>query len=236
MQSKAFLRMLEVLTSASEDSELIDSLTYSGFYSRSYKAHQNKEVPSLGKNAPDWHNLLKDPPANSSVQTKKELEIIKRTVEKSRSPKVVEKILIADRDMNYLFLKAAGVSSFSDYENQIIETLYKHILPVVINLKNKFDRPRPYQIGGVLDVPIEHINTSTHHTPAYPSGHAAYGAMMARILSYTRPEKSQEFYEVQNEIAEARVQQGVHYPSDNLASFILVETIWKFFKNNVLKD
>ena len=211
-------------------------------YSTQHKVNQQaKKIPSMtdwGKNPPDWKNILKEPPSNSSDATLKELKIVQESSSKAISAggKTVDKILTVDKDMNSLFLQAAGVQYFTDEEKKLMEVFYEYLYPIIFSLKIKFDRPRPYQLGSLLNTPVEHITTSTHHTASYPSGHAAYGAMMARILSYTRSEKSQEFYEVQNEIAEARVQQGVHYPSDNLASFILVETIWKFFKNNVLKD
>ena len=227
--SKSFKRLSKIWL------ENIDDLKYSTDYTGS---NQLKVTPSLGKNAPDWRNILNDPPLNSSSETLQELKIVQAASNKAIKSGgiVVQKILDVDKNMDGLFLKAAEVKHFTSYEKQIMETFYQHLHPVIINLKNKYDRPRPYQLGSLLDVPVKHITTSTHHTAAFPSGHTAYGAMMARILSYTRPEKSMKFYDVQNEIADARVSQGVHYPSDNMASIILVETIWKFFKNNVLDD
>lgn len=215
--------------------ENIDDLKYSTDYQVN---SQPRIISSLGKDSPDWRNILKSPPLNSSSETLEELQIVQAAANKARKNggKAVQKILDVDKDMDSLFLNAAGVKHFTTYERQMMRVFYAYLEPVIFNLKMQFDRPRPYQLGALLDVPVNHIITSTHHTAAYPSGHTAFGAMMARILSYTRPEKSMKFYDVQNEIADARVSQGVHYPSDNMASIILVESIWKFFKNNVLSD
>jgi hypothetical protein len=232
MKSKAFNSLVKSWVSQG-DKETLNTIKYSSFNEGSSFL---KKVPSLGDNSPDWSNIIGDPPSNAGSTTLQELKTVQNYSNKSTDKKSKEKILRADRDMDSLFLDVIGSDSFSKYEEQIIKTFYGYLEPVIINLKWKFDRPRPYQLGELLGIPIQHITTKTHHTPAYPSGHAAYGAMMARILSYTRPEKTQEFHSVQNQIGIARVMQGVHYPSDNFASIFLVETLWKFFNNNVLND
>jgi acid phosphatase (class A) len=113
------------------------------------------------------------------------------------------------------------------YPKEEIEAYWSVIYPIVMNLKWFYNRPRPYQLGPKYGMEIKYISTKTHKTPAYPSGHTSYGNLVALILSEKYPEYSKSFQAFALQVGEARVLQGVHYPSDNDAAVKLTNNIWR---------
>ena len=99
--------------------------------------------------------------------------------------------------------------------------------PIIKNLKDKFNRPRPKQLGDIMGFDIKVIETGTHHTPAYPSGHTAYAAIAAYLFADMYPYYSSEFFKMIGLAGFARCLQGVHYPSDNEASMVITGAVWQ---------
>ena len=85
------------------------------------------------------------------------------------------------------------------------------------------------------DVEIDVLETKTHHTPAYPSGHAAYGYLIAELLSDKYPEHKKELTKIADKTGFLRVLQGVHYPSDSMSSNQLVRALYNNIKSNMEK-
>jgi hypothetical protein len=101
-------------------------------------------------------------------------------------------------------------------------------------LKRVLQRPRGYQIAemwGLLDFRCERAITSD--SPSICSGHAYEGTMMVggiieRFLVDEEPLTPQSWLALQQyavDIGDRRVMAGVHYPSDNLASWLMVMRI-----------
>ena len=85
-------------------------------------------------------------------------------------------------------------------------------------------------------ITIKVVETGTHHTPAYPSGHTAWAAMMGYILADMYPEHSAEIFDKIDLAGVARVLQGVHFPSDNDASMVITGALWQDIKHDILGD
>jgi len=102
------------------------------------------------------------------------------------------------------------------------------------NVKYQFNRPRPYQLAKILNIDIDTIQTLTHHTPSYPSGHTVYASLYGKILSYYHPQYKKLFDNAVNKTILGRELQGVHYPSDNKASLILVDKLFNKLYKKVL--
>lgn len=182
----------------------------------------------------DWQNILPEPPLNTSEVTKRELEIVEQMTA-NVTDEQRELVMLVDKDAASLykkFLEEKGLEFPEDKYEQCLRQLD----PVVLNLKYKYDRPRPFQLAGVYDKEINIIETGTHSTPAYPSGHTAQGGMCAGLLSALYPEYSSEFYAMVDEVGKARMLQGVHYPSDNDASMLISAAIWEDIKYDILPD
>ena len=56
------------------------------------------------------------------------------------------------------------------------------------------------------------------------------------LLSALYPQYSSEFYAMVEEVGEARMLQGVHYPSDNDAAMLISAAIWEDIKYDILPD
>ena len=120
-----------------------------------------------------------------------------------------------------------------------VSKLKDNLNPIVLQLKVHYNRPRPSKLARAL-VFHKELNFTVHplktaETPAYPSGHTAYGNLVALILSEKYPEYSKSFQAFVLQVGEARVLQGVHYPSDNDAAVKLTNNIWRDIKGKTKK-
>ena len=182
----------------------------------------------------DWRNVLPDPPANNSKETAKELEYLQA---------ITKNLTISERNLIELVDKEP-----LDLYNPILrrhdlkmpkkdfKKIYNLTYPVIMNLKHQYNRPRPKQLGDRLGFKINVIETKTHHTPAYPSGHTVYAAMGAYLLADKYPELSSEFFRKISDVGLARCLQGVHYPSDNEASMVISSAIWQDLRYKLFPD
>jgi acid phosphatase (class A) len=103
-------------------------------------------------------------------------------------------------------------------------------IAIIDHLKFYYNRPRPYQLSEHYSITINRIVTKTHKTPAYPSGHTMYAALVAEILSDKYPEHRKELNKLVDLCGKARELQGVHYPSDNEAAKKIIKTIYPELK------
>ena len=179
----------------------------------------------------DWKNLIPNPPPNRSEQTKAELRKI-QLVSTNRTDAEVRLVYEVDKDPGLIFVPFLKDKDLP-YPKEEIEAYWSVIYPIVMNLKWFYNRPRPYQLGPKYGMEIKYISTKTHKTPAYPSGHTSYGNLVALILSEKYPEYSKSFQAFALQVGEARVLQGVHYPSDNDAAVKLTNNIWRDIKYKI---
>ena len=180
--------------------------------------------------------VLTEPPKNTSDVTKSEIKLVS---ELTQSLTVAQKnlVMLVDKDPNLLFVELLG-GDILPLPTAKFNKSWNILEPIVISLKNKFNRPRPEQLASAFprfydDLTINVIKTKTHQTPAYPSGHTAYAALMASMLSDMYPDQSSKFYEIANLAGHARVLQGVHYPSDNDAAMVITSAIWQDIKHKI---
>lgn len=189
-------------------------------YSNVKKSFKVPEVVTIG-----WDNVLADPPFNDSDTTKKELLYISKLTE-SLSSSEIDLVKMVDEDPNLLYHKTLAKHGL-EFPEDIFKKSWAIMTPVIKNLKYKFNRPRPYQLAPLYNIDIKVMETKTHKTPAYPSGHTAYAALGAYVLSAKYPEYSSEFFSQVSSAGMARMLQGVHYPSDNEAAMIISGAIWE---------
>ena len=173
----------------------------------------------------DWKNILPEPPKNNSQETKKELGYL---AEITDNLSISDKNLVSLVDNEPLdlyndILRRHGLKMPRDEFKKVWDIS----LPIIMNLKHQFNRPRPEQLAKFYGLTINVTETKTHQTPAYPSGHTAYAAMGAYLLSDMYPEHSGEFFSKVGDAGYARCLQGVHYPSDNEASMVITGAIWQ---------
>ena len=206
----------------SEINKTISDTTNSLVFSKDEEPDRNvSKVITIG-----WRDVLPDPPANNSDVTMKELKML-QDITKNRTKEQTDLVILVDESVANLFIPFLEENNLH-FPRKMIDTLWDNVMyPVIMNLKWRYNRPRPYQLGFRYGFDIDHIQTETHNTPAYPSGHTAYGAMLASVLSDIYPEYSSDFYKLANVAGRARELQGVHYPSDNNAAMVIVSALWE---------
>lgn len=93
-----------------------------------------------------------------------------------------------------------------------------------LELKQVFQRPRPYQVAFIQKRNFEHQRSKLAATPSLVSGHCLQGSL-AGVSAYVLFGASIDFTSVEVlrqftvDIGDRRVFAGVHYPSDNLSSW-----------------
>lgn len=173
----------------------------------------------------DWHSILPPPPKNSDTSTIKELKFISQETLK-RSKEDEKQILVIDQELDYLFIELLSKYRLK-YPQNYINLFYDIVRPLLYNIKAYWNRARPYQLAKLYGININVLTTDTHHTAAYPSGHTVYASLVANILKDIYPQiDSKKIDNIVLLVAEARVKQGVHFPSDNKASIIFSKFIY----------
>lgn len=173
----------------------------------------------------DWEGVLPEPPSNTSGETKKELEYL-QVLTNNLNSQAKNLIHLVDKEpldlYKPIFEKIGQEMPVKDFKKA-----YNIVDSILMNLKHKFNRPRPKQLGDLMNYRVHVTETDTHQTPAYPSGHTAYAAIASYLFADMYPYKSSEFFQLVGVAGHARCLQGVHYPSDNEASMVITGAIWQ---------
>lgn len=177
----------------------------------------------------NWKDILEAPPENTSQITLAELYSVSKA-SLNRTSEDISLVKIIDRNPDKLFIELTKEYNV-EYPQSRIEDFYSIIKPVLLNIKSLWNRPRPAQLAEYFNIPIDVIITDTHHTAAYPSGHTVYSKLVALIIKNLYPQISDnKLNKIVNQTAKARIMQGVHYPSDNLASLYLSQVLFNKLK------
>jgi hypothetical protein len=177
----------------------------------------------------DYKSILDNPPINSSGSTLKELIYISK-ITNNRDNKDIEFLNKIDKNPASLVIDFCKNKKIT-FPQKDFDNLYDIIKPLILNTKYYFNRARPYQLAKLYGLTIDVIETDTHQTPSYPSGHTVYARLAGNLVSSSHPEFKYELDQIVNKSAYARVLQGVHYPSDNSASIIFTDFIFhKLYK------
>ena len=205
----------------------IDKITYVDNFEYKNSRYASMEFPEVGKI--DLFKIVSEPNKNSSEETKKELEYL-QSITKNRSKADLDLIYSIDDDPMHSFKKVINKYNL-DFPVRFFTTVYyTSVIAIVDHLKFYYNRPRPYQLAEHYDISINRIITKTHKTPAYPSGHTMYAALISEILSDKYPQHTKEFTNLVDLCGKARELQGVHYPSDNTVAKTIIKTIYPEIK------
>ena len=115
-----------------------------------------------------------------------------------------------------------------EYNEEEAGKYLKESSKYIMELKYKFQRPRPHQIADFYGIDLNGVDLDSMKTPSYPSGHATQGYLLGMIYSERYPEYRKEFMKLGEDIAESRIVGKAHFPSDKKAGIELAE---KLFQN-----
>jgi len=91
--------------------------------------------------------------------------------------------------------------------------------PIIDYLKLHYNRPRPFQVAGQLNLPLYPSVEEGSTDSAYPAGHTLLSLYIYHKLVALYPMYKREWLRMVCDVADTRLDLGVHYPSDNLFSF-----------------
>jgi hypothetical protein len=129
---------------------------------------------------------------------------------------------------------------FSNYTNknnlkidlEVLDELNKELSRIILNLKFKFNRPRPKKYLESIQSEFPYNRIESNDSPSYPSGHTAHAFFNAQLISHFNPEYEMKLRSLAELIGQSRIDLGRHYPSDIDFGRFLGEYIAKQFIDN----
>lgn len=161
-------------------------------------------------------------PVNNSTETKMEIENIKKKM----------KILTEEQQENienelYLTNMIDNFNANMEDKHIIYNMMKNEINSIIMNVKEKYNRVRPYYLDNTIKPTIE----PPKH-PSYPSGHSTQSYFIAYILSEKYPNKGEQFLKIAHQMSVNREYAGVHYESDTKFGKLVAKKIFEYFSND----
>ena len=162
------------------------------------------------------------PPENSSATTLDEIKHLanikqnKKFVEMHDDIKEVFKNTLAELELPYI--------------EEELKSLLKQSAKFVMELKYKYNRPRPHQIAEFYGINLNGVELDTMRTPSYPSGHAIQGYLLGMYFGDKYPQSRKVFTQLGEDIAQSRIVAKAHYPSDKSFGKIVAEYLYSIVK------
>ena len=181
---------------------------------------------------------IKPYPANSSEQTRKELDFLlelqaKRTASDAALTDTMAIVYYDpytvnphdpdfNRNVSSLFYVGRNLGPWFNPEqlpvtSRVLQNVIQDATYYFFSLKAQFNRARPYH----LEPRLQNLEAPGH--ASYPSGHSSASHVHAYLLAYMFPEYKQQFLSNAYDMAFSREIRGVHYPSDSEAGRAFAE-------------
>jgi acid phosphatase (class A) len=184
---------------------------------------------------------IADPPANSSAQTRAELDYLlqlqqQRSEEDKRASAfyagVYYRTAVQSGDNDYarmrrnLFHIGRSIGTWFNADSlpltaSLAANVWKDAEYLIWKYKNYFVRIRPYKLEPKLE------NLEETNWAAYPSGHATNSYVNAFLYAELLPEFTAFFMKDAYDMAHSREIIGVHYPSDSESGRLLAHELIK---------
>jgi hypothetical protein len=167
-------------------------------------------------------------PKNNSETTKKELnELVEflSAISEESNAEYLARYLKYDKGLLQTIIsmfQSKGVDV-----SEIVKSLNNDIAPTIFKLKQKYQRPRPNQLAQYYKLKLFAFDTKTGHSPSYPSGHTLQAYVILNIIGSKHPESYDFCKQLIDDVANCRVYLGLHYESDNDASYLIGQEILK---------
>ena len=189
------------------------------------KTIKPKHKKRFARPTPSFHeNIIipkYQPPSNDSSITLDEIKYLSSIIPN-------EKMVLKFDEVKESFKVHAEKLGIYDYIKKIEHESVKYIL----ELKYKYNRPRPYQIAEFYGIDLNGTELESMKTPAYPSGHAIQGYLIADIMSKHDSSNTEVYQKIGENIAQSRVTGKAHYPSDKEYGKHVANVLFMGLKND----
>ena len=162
------------------------------------------------------------PPENDSSLTLKE---IKYLAEIKPSQEVAE--MGDDVLKNFMDLIEKHDVNVSE---EFIDRIIKESAKFIMDLKYKFNRPRPFQVAEFYHIDLNGTQLDSMKTPSFPSGHAVQGYLIGEYLAKFDNVNAYEYRMKGEEIAQSRIIAKAHYPSDKAYGKTIAKALFRGMK------
>lgn len=190
---------------------------------------------------------LPPPPANSSAQTRAELDYLLRLQQTRKPDDIKQAQVMADvyyipqltdtshphysANVPSLFFVGKPMGDWFNAHNlpvltRLLERVHQDASHTYYSLKYQYNRPRPYQLEARLE-PLEQAGS-----PSYPSSHGAASYINAYLFSELEQQLAPKFLSVAFQMAQSREVMGVDYPSDGEAARIWARNFVNYLLGN----
>jgi len=214
--------------------QFINNLTYGTIFKSVETKFNNFEFIFIDIPFSKIVKFCPPPPSNNSSVTYNELLLLDKITSKTNHKfnHIMDKL---DQNAGHFFHKFIEKKNLKIHEKQfvLLDIFVSELEQITYKLKYVFNRPRAYQLGSYHNIPIKARYAITGNTPAYPSGHAMIGYGYCLFLSHLFPKYKKKFYKLAKQVDYSRINVGVHYPSDGIASKIVVHKIFKKIKYKI---
>jgi hypothetical protein len=166
------------------------------------------------------------PPSDSSFDTMREVKDI------NKIPLDKDKIKKFD-NIEKTFKSIADNNDIIDYPSKLIKDLINKSAPIILKLKNYFDRPRPKVVAKKMGIKMKDFEMNSMKTPSYPSGHSAQGILIGMVLSKIYPEHASKFTKAGENISDSRNIAKAHYKSDSKMGKQLGAAMYNHIKSKI---
>lgn len=144
-----------------------------------------------------------------------------------------KKFVKENDDIESAFKKTAERNNIKDYDNKIASNLIKESAPVILKLKDYFNRPRPKVLAKKMNIKMKDIEMDSMKTPSYPSGHSVQGRLIAKVLGDKYPKAKKAFEKTGDDISYSRRVARAHYKSDSKMGEKMGDMMYEHVKNKI---
>jgi acid phosphatase (class A) len=190
------------------------------------------DKPYLTATEVDFSSVLPPPPADGSLAHLGEIQVVlemQRNLSADRLARIQ-----ADTTMS-IYRLVGGIFGLHFTKDRFpltdlfFEKVTKATTVGIAPVKVKYGRLRPFQVSSAVKTPADIAAGAL--SPAYPSGHSAFGAEVALLLASMVPEKEAELFARGWEYGKQRIASGVAYPSDWEAGQVSAAAMVQFLSN-----
>lgn len=158
----------------------------------------------------EWSAPSKACPENSSPDTYRELLRMSNEINQTED---IDDIVEKYDDLLNGFITICKKNEL-EFNKKYMESLIDEAAEIIIKIKYKYNRPRPFQLAPILGIPLKTEMVETANSPSFPSGHACQSKLIANVLSILYPELEDKFQKQAEKVAYSRYIGGLHFPSD----------------------
>ena len=170
---------------------------------------------------------ISKPTSNGSNATYDELKEMQE-IFKNRTSEMEKSVEDHDREVGFA-IKEYLKENKLDFKESDVDKIADIGSSIVRHYKNKFERPRPYQLAEAMKMEFKHmpLNSDSMKSPAYPSGHSLQSRVIAEYYAEMYPEHKAGIIKAAEQCGMGRVAAGWHYPSDHESGVKLAKEIYK---------